>query len=585
MPRILQIEKRGCNLGILLPENFACAEAALWIESDRNALISRYSDASSRNPRPEAMELRPFNRNICYPVVDIEPTPESWATFRVANVRHGNLTVNPMYGHGKVYPLESGWIEISGEAQVPWENWFCYTDPGMRPEGFAVVIPVPAEESDGIELKPLSNSWSGRIRLRERSAEGWTTLAEGRVAPDPKVQGNEIESQGDKDDEEGFLRASLKYIRRSIDRVSGGSFEGSAYLFYDYDARMFRQKNWFWTFGPTINALLRVGEMSGEGDRSESERDAVRLGELTLRHIRRDPGHPAEGIPLSRFDASFENDAGFEEKYSPSDSLFLASWGWLPLYRHTGDRRYLDAAVRLVEATGCIIRRFGLVPQDFYARAGCWNDWTMNEAGFGMEGIADVYAETGDSRHQEIGRLYIRQLLDVLEAEDGLWHRNFFHHSGKVLKNDWMTRGLGWAMEGLTAAWRMGLGDVYLEKAVRMAARLLEHQRGDGSWGYHLDRGPAPANPVSEKGTALWSVLFLRLHRMTGDDAYREAALRALCWCRRNQYRGPDPDGSGGIPVASAYAGVNFRPHFRLSCLYTVSFAVLAHLDARKAAG
>jgi uncharacterized protein YyaL (SSP411 family) len=199
----------------------------------------------------------------------------------------------------------------------------------------------------------------------------------------------------------------------------------------------------------------------------------------------------------------------------------------------------------------------------------------MNEAGFGVEGIADLFAATGETWVRDVGRRYIEQLTRVLEAPDGRWHRHFFRHDREVNPADDATRGMGWAMEGLTAAYRMGLGDHYLEKAVKMGRHLLEHQRADGSWGVqYTDRSAEQS--ADDKGTPLWSVLFYRMHTLTGDGQYLHAARAARDWTASQLYSGHDPDGVGGIPTTAPNGGIIYWPRYQLSCLYSVGFAAIA---------
>jgi len=84
---------------------------------------------------------------------------------------------------------------------------------------------------------------------------------------------------------------------------------------------------------------------------------------------------------------------------------------------------------------------------------------------------------------------------------------------------------------------------------------------------------------ISEKGTALWSLLLYRLHHVTGNPAHLQSARRALRWCLDNQYDGPDPEARGSIVARSQSSAVGYRWWFDVSCAYTSAFYGLAAIE------
>jgi len=147
-------------------------------------------------------------------------------------------------------------------------------------------------------------------------------------------------------------------------------------------------ENWFWTLGPAIRALLGVAAVPelSEEIRGASE-SAVRMGRATTHRIATDLSHPAFGIPITRFDTDREG-RDYEAKYSPSDALFLASWGWLPLYKATGDASFLRATRDLVRAAERLIELFETPDGLGHGRAdGCLQDGAWR--GLSGEGTTD----------------------------------------------------------------------------------------------------------------------------------------------------------------------------------------------------
>ncbi|MCP5116368.1 MAG: hypothetical protein GY953_36525 [bacterium] len=190
----------------------------------------------------------------------------------------------------------------------------------------------------------------------------------------------------------------------------------------------------------------------------------------------------------------------------------------------------------------------------------------------------------------------MKSLLAVLERPDGrwdrVWHRNdpdresdgwtLGEPDGKpvVVPTDSNTRGLSWAMMGLLASHRLLPSEGYLNKARRMAEHLMRAQRRDGSWTFQYDKPEAEVG-ISEKGTAIWSLLFYRLFAETRDPRHLKAARKALAWCTARRETGPDPNALGGIIGITAASGVVYRRWYPLICTYTMSFygnALLAEL-------
>jgi hypothetical protein len=122
-----------------------------------------------------------------------------------------------------------------------------------------------------------------------------------------------------------------------------------------------------------------------------------------------------------------------------------------------------------------------------------------------------------------------------------------------------------------------------LSHAKRLADHLAKWQRADGSWVFIADQA-VERHGISEKGTALWSLLFYRLYAATGDARHLALARKALFWCVANQYRGPELEARGGIVGMTEHSavGAGHRAWFKVSCAYTTGFAALAAIEELK---
>jgi rhamnogalacturonyl hydrolase YesR len=385
------------------------------------------------------------------------------------------------------------------------------------------------------------------------------------------------------------------------------------YLFYDHDARTFRTSHWNWSWGPAIKLLLESAEQAADTDRAARlRRVADDFGRASLNFQVLDEKHIAHGFSVVRWSPGLKNtrqaeyvspsaasfpvagwapshagerfEAGYEGYVSPADTLYLAGWGWVPLGETNGNRKFTDASRLVVDASDRLLAQYEIIPQDLPLLVGEWTDYTREEAGFGVEGFAELYRVTRDEEHRRVGEKYIDGILDKLERPDGLWHRHWWRSRRTTTECEYKSRSLGWGEMGLQAAHRMSPERGYLEKAVKLAEHFLSAQAESGAWGLVINR-PIGDTQESAKGTALWTMLLYRLHRLTGDKRHLESARRGLRWLLDQQYLGPDADGHGGVISCSPFSGVDYRRWFKLSCGYTSAFFGLAVLEEMRVSG
>jgi hypothetical protein len=354
---------------------------------------------------------------------------------------------------------------------------------------------------------------------------------------------------------------------------------GGFFLFYDFDARTFRNSYWQWGWGPSIRSLLRVRDIPELGfDPTELLNTAESAARASMRYRVENQKDPLVKTPITRWSRS----TAVEDFYFPAitlaDLLFLAGWAWVPLYETTGNRVYLEESIFACDLTGKLMDQFPIIPHSYCPAAGEWYDFALCETGFGMEGFAEAYRVIGDERIRELGERFIGQHLDTFQRDDGLWERLLVLETGEVRPGEHHTRGVGWAMEGLLASHRMSPNGPYLDLAERMAAQVLAGQHPDGYWTFYFNQ-PKESVGTTQKGTAIWSYLLYRLYSHTGEEKYLSAARKALLWCLDQQYFGDDPEGWGSISDANPQSGVGYRKWFNMSCLYTSGFFGLALME------
>lgn len=572
------------ELGVTLNLSREVKTVELRFRSARNSTMSKITDISPAHPRPEKVLPTPRpDREVWYPVVDLELNAGMTGQLRWQQAP-GLIAINHHF-HEKTEP---GALETTVPAAMleSWEN-NVYCEPAVALVDFYLRASVPVVDGNvRYSVRTLTTAWSGVVTMVDPVSGRETELTryEGRAPASEGARSGALT----KETLDESLLDSVNYLVRSQNRNPVSPTHGGLHLFYDLAAQTYRSSYWIWGAGPAVSALLAADQIPAVAAKFPAGQltgiaDEIGRSSLALRIM--DPTHPAYGIPLSRWRRGIELPFGFEECAAPSDALFLAGWAWIPLYQTTGNPAYLQATRLLANSTARLMREYELVPQDYYVDRREWSEHTIDESGFGVEGLRALYQATGENRYQQQADAYMRMHLAKLSRPDGLWERGWHRRTG-VMPTIRMTRGLGWAMEGLLAAHEAVPEGGYLEPARRLAEQMMQYQRTDGSWVFIAD-GTVEQHGLSEKGTALWALLFYRLYNATGEARHLASARQALGWCLVNQYRGPDPQAHGGIVGQTEHSavGAGHRAFFPVTCAYTTAFFALATIEEMKLAG
>ena len=564
-------------------------DVEIRLHSARNNEIVKYTDISKLDPKYDEIkkDRKPYPREIWYPTVDIAREPGLEGVIGFANGARGKVLINGPFV-GKTGQAESTLI-VSDNDLVAWENSLVVEPVDCRVEGFYLKMDLPVilrKVEHAFTL--LSGHWQGMIELYDITGGGMQKIASETIRrdiPSPSwvPGGRALE----KERLLASLEATVDFTLKSQVDDPGSPADGGLYLFYDLDSKTFRNSYWMWGWGPSVKLLIEASDMSvGNLCPETLKKAAEEIGRKSMEFQFFQEGNPLDQVRVGRWSQTIKRDGVYTAAITLADNQFLSGWAWVPLYEMTGDRIFLDAAENLCRATGEMMEKFSIIPHSYLPELGKWYNFTICETGFGLEGIAEIYRVTKDSKYQEIGRKFMQQHQDVFQRPDGLWEREVEIKNGrvgKVVSTERHTRGQGWAMEGLLAAHRLYPEGGYLEHAERMANQMIAMQSPEGYWTFYADK-PAIEVGVSEKGTALWSCLLYQLYSYTGEQKHLDGARKALLWCLDNQYFGKDKEAYGSIPGCSPQSAVGYRRWFNVSCAYTSAFFGLALMEELKLA-
>jgi hypothetical protein len=587
----LELTKQGKQLVVegYIPRGFT--EFELRIESDRNNPVSGAREIASTDPDPDAraegFQASPLD--VRYPVVDVvlEPGIDGVCIFEEEPT--GDYIFGGPYFR-ETLPLRKQ-IELPAHKLEYWENSLMldHTTPEIEQVYLRKTFPVILRGfNHTIEL--LTPDWSGRVSIAVKADGGLQEIASARierVSLESKRAQDVERMKGSGLSRERMIAALDLLIEDGLRRQNNNPYSpnyGSLYAFYDLEARLHRTSYWNWASTQYVKMVLdatEVPEIQALYDTDELIEAVDRIGRNVLRYQLKEADHPSRDSFLVIWSRRFNR---YTKWIGTSDSGVMIRWALIPLYEATGDRAYLEASEKWCLQKGALLESFDVLPHYHLYDEDRFAPRILDETGWDPEGHAALYEATGDERYRKIGKKFMDKHMKVFQREDGLWHRAYDWTTGEHSETIRMTRGSGWAMEGLLAMNRMYPNDVYLDYAEKMAAQFQSNQNEDGSWSFIFDGDPREVG-ISEKGTALWSMLFYQLHEATGELSYLQTARNALKWCLNNQYTGPDPEAIGGLVGSTPASMVGIRQYFPASCAYTTGFFGLAILEELRVLG
>ena len=572
--RGIELTRAGRSISVRLTSLPDVAEVEVRIASGANHYIFEYDDVSPHAPKADNEQTRAVwtpdyeesaearrrsTREQRFPVVDVALQRGMEAVIDIAMVEPGEYSFNG----GGSHPIGEE-IRIPAKQVEHWGNSLILDPKSNSIQSFYLASRVTVVDSNlGFTLDTLRDDWIGSISIHDVGTG--ELIARTEVSSDVSVPTISTGSGVTRQRMIESLSWATKFVLRCQNTNPDSETYGGEFLLYDLDAKTFLRSQWSWAWGPSARMLLRASEIEGVDAGVSSEqlrRRAVDLGRASLAKQILDPSHPAYGAV--RTSASVA---------STVDTLFLAGWGWMPLYEATGDRQYLDAAERASDTARRLMDEYRdvMIPQSFHLRDKKWANIMSFESSMGLPGLAALYRATGDERHRDTMNRLVDLLVNAFEDEKGLWGVFYSQETRQTLPTNYWTKALGYCVDGLIEAHLAVPDQGHLQKATRITEHVLNAQAADGSWAVRFDRSPEYVG-VGDKATALWAGLLIRLYKVTRDEAYLTAGMKALEWCMDHQYFGDDTIARGAIVGRSWPSGITFRHWFDVVVTYTVSF-------------
>lgn len=584
----LKLTKQGKQIIVDAHIPRGITEFELQIESDRNNSVSSAREISSINavPQESESEFQLSSLDIRYPVVDIilETGMDGICVFE-EEPRGDYVFGGPFFRESLSLKKQ---IVLPAHKLEYWENSLMldYTEPKIEKVYLRKIYPVILRDFKHT-INLLSEDWSGKISIAAVMDNDLVELASARIEGSPVIpnEAKNVEQMKGSGINRPRLIAALDLLiqdglRRQNNNPNSPMY-GNLYAFYDLEAKLYRTNYWNWAGTQYVKMVLdaiKLPEIQELYNTTELIEAVDKIGRNVLKYQLMEEGHPSRGSFMVIWSRRFNS---YTKWIGTSDSGVMVRWALIPLFQATGDSTYLEASKYWCLQKETMLDTFDVLPHYYRYDEDRFNERILDETGWDPEGHAALYEVTGDDIYRKIGKEFMDKHMKAFQREDGLWHRAYDWTTQKHIETIKMTRGMGWAMEGLLAMNRMYPDTIYLDYAIKMAKFLQKGQNEDGSWSFIFDEDPKESG-ISEKGTAHWSFLFYQLYEATGEGEYLKTARKALTWCLENQYTGPDIEAIGGLVGSTPASMVGIRSYFPASCAYTTGFFGLAILEEIK---
>lgn len=361
------------------------------------------------------------------------------------------------------------------------------------------------------------------------------------------------------------LAAAAGWLARAQDAQRDGGVSGRYHLGRGWSSSYPETTGYI---VPTMLALESEGGLAGFRER------ARRCIEFLLGVQLECGGFPGMEIAQNRDTPSIFNSAQILNG--------LTAW-----HRATGDTAVLTAATRAADWLTAEQDPDGAWRRHLYgsgrtytymAHAGCW--------------VAEFGAHTGERRYLDAARRHLEWVLSHVDASTG-WIDDCGFDDGSGERTA-VTHTIAYTIWGVLMMSHI-LGDERGMAVARRAARAVARRLGLSKWlpGRLDARWRPAASYACLTGNAQMALIWLELHRIEGDPALVDAALRALDLVKRAQVmQSSDPGLMGGVagsdPMWGKYielAVPNWAAKFFLDALLAKSRTLGAMALPCRAAG
>lgn len=308
--------------------------------------------------------------------------------------------------------------------------------------------------------------------------------------------------------------------------------------------------NWIWTSAAIARALSALGK----------KEDAKKVADAFLR----------EQLPDGEWVVRYSfYDGNLIRLTAPNDSAYVARNAMTTVYRDTNDPKYLESAKRCADWVMKTAFDDGLVPFAYDIDLERWiTDRNIVDMGFTADLFAELYRLTGNETY----KAFLEKFIKVYIATFYDRKEKFFASSigaDRKRRGGYFSRGQGWAMEGLCAAYEILRDQEIFQIMEEVTNSIVDAQLANGGWSCNFQKARALMGedckgiPVIAKSLLVWA------EHSKQKNRFIDSVKKAYDWCVNHT----DPE-TGAIVSFSTNGAIEHSPNASVGFLYANAYAI-----------
>ncbi len=317
---------------------------------------------------------------------------------------------------------------------------------------------------------------------------------------------------------------------------------------YIREQKQWALSSWCWTSGAIVRALSRFGN-----------KELARKCADALLAQQRD-----EGSWIVRY--SIFPQSGWSRLTAPNDSAYIARSAMTTVYKDTGDVKYLESAKRCAQWVMDTAFEDGLVRFAFDIDHDRWVPTNILDIGFTADLFAELYRLTQDDVYKDFMTKFIKVYVKTYYDKKAKFFASSISPERKQ-RGGYFSRGQGWAMEGVSAAYSVTQDPELYEIMEILTNSVANAQLKNGGWPGNFQKGrtlmgeDCKGIPVLAKSLLAWAPY------SKNKDKLIASAQKAYDWCVKHTDRE-----TGTITSFTTNGAIEYSPNTSVGILYANAY-------------
>lgn len=255
---------------------------------------------------------------------------------------------------------------------------------------------------------------------------------------------------------------------------------------------------------------------------------------------------------------------------APNDSAYVANNACLEFYLLTGNKMYLDAAIKCADWIIDTAREDGMVYVGYDIKSGNWQkNHNIVDVGFTAGLFARLFECTKEHKYYQFLDKFTNKFVELFYIPSSNGFATSLDSNDKPY-GGMFGRGQAWALEGLIPACQVLKDEKLVEIVQNTINNLIAAQDKEGGWAYNLAR---PLMGIDCKATSVIACSLMNWYVDHSEQRnLKSAAEKAYKWCIKHTL--PEGRGRGGIYSYTTEGAIVHHLYTWTAFVYGSSYAI-----------